>query len=118
MELIKQRRLESGLVSERFPEVSGMVIQMTYYQERGVNPVLMERVVNVFPTGYAYFHMECMIKGCVHGGFDLTSAIRNMVKAHKRLTKGKIVCEGKIDTIDCEHASITYEIRVQYKKPS
>lgn len=116
--MIKQRRLESGLVSERFPEVSGMVIQMTYYQEKGVNPVLMERIVNVIPAGYAYFHMECMIKGCVHGGFDLTSTIQNMIKSHKKLSKGKLNCEGKIDAVACEHASITYEIRIQYKKHS
>ena len=116
MELIKQRRLESGLVSERFPEVSGMVIHMTYYQVKGANPVLMERIVNVFPTGHAYFYMECMIRDCVDGGFDLTSTIHGMIKKHKKLAKGKLICPGKTDADTSEHASIAYEIRIQYNK--
>ena len=72
MELNKQRRLEAGLVSERFPDVSGMVIHMTYYH-KGVNPVLMVRIINFFPSGYAYFNMDCLIKDCVRWRFDFTS---------------------------------------------
>lgn len=117
MELIKKHRLAAGLVSDRFPEVSGMVIHMTYYH-KGVNPILMERTVNVFPTGYAYFNMECMIKGCVEGGFDLTPVITDMIKNHKKLGKGKLVCNGKNDDIASDHASIAYEIRIQYNKQS
>jgi hypothetical protein len=115
MELNKQRRLAAGLISDQFPEVSGMVIQMTYYRN-GVNPILMQRIVNFFPTGYAYFNMECMIKGCVDGGFDLTSVITDMIKKHKKSRKGKLVCSGKIDALASEHASIAYKISIQYNK--
>jgi hypothetical protein len=117
MELVKQRRIEAGLVSDRFPKVSGMVILMTYYQ-RGKNPVLMKRTVNVFPTSFAYFHMECMIKGCVDGGFDLTATINDLIKNHKKLSKGKLTCKGKLNAVDCDHASIDYEIQIQYQKNS
>ncbi|MDI6890230.1 MAG: hypothetical protein QMC83_04735 [Thermodesulfovibrionales bacterium] len=117
MELNKQLRRASGLVSERFPEVSGIVIHMTYYH-KGVSPILMVRTVNFFPSGYAYFNMDCMIKGCVDGGFDLTSVITDMIKHHKKLGKGKLVCNGKGDTLASDHASITYEIRIQYNKQS
>jgi len=117
MELNKQRRLEAGVVSDHFPEVSGMVIQMTYYQN-GANPILMQRVVNVFPSGYAYFNMECMVKGCVDGGFDLTSVITNMVKKHIKLEKGRLVCKGKNDELASNHASIAYKISIKYKKQS
>lgn len=115
MELVKQRRIESGLVSDRFPKVSGMVILMTYYQS-GKNPVLMKRIVNVFPTCFAYFHMECMIKGCVDGGFDLTATINDMIKNHKKLSKGKLSCKGKLNSVEDDHASIAYEIQIQYEK--
>jgi hypothetical protein len=113
MELNKQLRLSSGLVSERFPDVSGIVIHMTYYH-KGVNPVLMVRTVNFFPSGYAYFNMDCMIKDCVDGGFDLTSVVTDMIKHHKKLGKGKLVCKGKNDALASDHASIAYEIRIQY----
>ncbi len=113
MELNKQMKLASGLVSERFPDVSGIVIHMTYYH-KGVNPVLMVRTVNFFPSGYAYFNMDCMIRDCVDGGFDLTSVVTNLIKHHKKLGKGKLVCNGKNDSLASDHASIAYEIRIQY----
>lgn len=113
MELNKQLRLASGLVSERFPDVSGIVIHMTYFH-KGVNPVLMVRTVNFFPSGYAYFNMDCMIRDCVDGGFDLTSVITGMIKHRKKLGKGKLVCKGKNDALASDHASIAYEIRIKY----
>jgi len=116
-ELNKQRRVAAGLVSERFPKVSSIVIHMTYYQ-KGANPVLMVRIVNVIPTNYAYFIMECMIKGCSNGGFDLSSVIKNMIKSHKKSAKGKLVCNGKSETLTPDHASISYEISIQYNKKS
>jgi hypothetical protein len=117
MELNKQHKLAAGLVSERFPEVSGIVIQMTYYHKAS-NPVLMVRTVNVFPTGYAYFNMDCMIRDCSDGGFDLTSVITDMVKRHKKLGKGKLACNGngKDNTLAPDHASIVYEIKIQYNR--
>ncbi len=117
MELNKQLRLASGLVSERFPEVSDIVIYMTYYH-KGANPILMVRTVNFFPSGYAYFNMDCMIRDCVDGGFDLTSVIADMIKNHKKLRKGKLACNGKNDALASDHASIAYEIRIQYNKQS
>jgi len=117
MEQNKQNRLASGLLSERFPNVSGIVIQMTYYQ-RGVNPVLMLRTINVHPTDSAYFNMACLIKDCVGGGFDLTPVIAEMVKAHKKAGKGKMVCRGKTDAGVSDHASVAYEISIQYVKKS
>lgn len=115
MELNKQQKIISGLVSERFPEVSSIVIRMTYYH-KAVNPVLMVRTVNVIPTSYAYFKMDCMIKDCMDGGFDLTSVITDMVKHHKKLEKGKLVCNGngKDHAFASDHASITYEIKIKY----
>jgi hypothetical protein len=117
MELNKRNRLASGLLSERFPEVSDIVIQMTYYQ-KGINPVLMLRTVNILPTDSAYFHMECAIKECMNGGFDLTSVIAHMVKTRKKVEKGKLFCNGKIDSGASDHASIAYEIGIRYSKKS
>jgi hypothetical protein len=115
MELNRQNRLAMGLLSERFPQVSGILINMTYYQ-KGANPVLMLRTIHVQPPDSAYFNMDCLIKGCVDGGFDLTSAIKNMVKARKKTAKGKLVCRGKTDTSSVDHASVEYEIEMRYNK--
>ncbi len=113
MELKKQARLDAGLVSDRYPKISGLVIYMTYYHN-AENPVLMQRTVNVFPSSYAYFKMECMSKSCDNGGFDLSSVISKQIKQKKKSVKGKMICKGKNVDIASDHASISYEISVKY----
>lgn len=117
MELVKKNRINAGLVSEHFPKVSSIIINMTYYQ-KVANPVLMERTINILPASYAYFNMECMIKDCVNGGFDLTPAISDLIKNRKKSGKGKLACKGKTNPASPEHASVSYEISIQYIKKS
>lgn len=115
IELNKQRRLAAGLLSERFPGVSDIVVRMIYYQ-KAINSVMMVRTVNFWPTHYAYFKMDCMIKGCLDGGFNLTSVIAKMIKNHKKSEKGKLICNGKSDTVSSGHASIDYQITITYSR--
>ena len=115
MELKKQDNIAAGLVSERFPTVSSMVIHMTYYRQ-AVVPVLMVRTINIYPTSYAYFKMDCMIKSCDGGGFDLTSIVANMVKSQTKVRKGALVCNGNVDALPAEHARIEYETVIHYNK--
>ncbi|MBZ0156153.1 MAG: hypothetical protein K8I29_08050 [Alphaproteobacteria bacterium] len=111
----RQHKLAAGLVSEKFPGVERMVLHMTYYQ-KGENPVLMVRTVNVLPSSPAYFKMECMIRGCLNGGFDLTPVIRKMLKEQKRTMRGRMECEGTSRELPPDHAHISYEITVEYRK--
>jgi len=115
IELKKQHRIAAGLVSECFPEVSDIAVHMTYFH-KGANPILMVRKVNYWPSRHAYFNMDCMIKGCVDGGFDLTSVISKMIRNHKKSEKGKLLCDGNIDALASDHASIAYQITIKYNK--
>jgi len=114
-QLKKEKRAAAGLVSERFPDVSSIVIYMTYYRGIFIQD-LMLRTVNYYPTSYAFFDMECMTAGCVNGGFDLTPMITNLIKNHKRSGKGRIVCRGKNSKLAPKHASVSYVINIQYNK--
>ena len=115
MELIRKMKSESGLVSEKFPPVTGMVINMTYYQNLP-NPILMVRTLNIFPTSNAYFQMECMIRECEGGGFNLRPIVSRMIKDRKRSLKGKMDCKGKGDGLEKDHANVSYEIKIKYKR--
>jgi hypothetical protein len=115
MDLKKANRLAVGIVSERFPEVASIVINMTYFQN-GPNPVLMERMVNVFPDSDAYFVMDCMTRGCTSGGFDLTPVVKGMIKNRTALKKGALVCAGVVDAPVANHARIEYEISVNFNR--
>ena len=117
MESKKQARIEAGLVCDRFPKVSGIVIHMTYFH-KAENPVLMERTVNIFPTSHAFFNMECMIRGCNNGGFDLTDIIARQIRDHKTISRGRMACHGKEGDISTDHASIAYQINIRYNKSS
>jgi hypothetical protein len=117
MELKRQNKFAAGLISEQFPEVTDIAIHMTYYQN-GINPLLMVRKVNIFPTSFAYFKMDCMIKGCEGGGFDLTPVVKGMVKARAKVKKGALDCQGKLEAVTAGHARVEYEIAIRYKKSS
>jgi hypothetical protein len=115
LELKKNAMLAAGLVSERFPAVSSILFRMTYYQ-RTADPVLMKRTINFAPTNYACFHLECMRDECTEGGFDLTPVVAGLIKNNKKSVSGKIVCSGKSEDLRHGHASIAYEVSVQYNK--
>lgn len=117
MELKKKAIDKAGLLSEMFPEVSGIVIHMTYYH-KSPNPILMERTVNFFPTSSAYFNMECMIKGCEDGGYNLMREIKRRVKERKKVSRGEMACKGKNGDLPSDHSSISYEINIKYRKRS
>jgi hypothetical protein len=116
-ELNKQRKLETGLVSECFPEVSDIVIQMTYYL-KGFDQASMVRTINFWPSRHAYFNMDCMIKDCVDGGFDLTSVINHMIKKREKSGKGALFCKGKISNRTSQHSRVTYKITIKYSTNS
>jgi hypothetical protein len=115
LELKRNTMLAAGLVSDRFPAVANIMFRMTYYQ-RTADPILMKRTISFSPTNYACFHLECMREGCTDGGFDLTPVVASLVKNNKKSVSGKIVCNGKSEDLRHGHASIAYEVSVQYNK--
>lgn len=113
LELERTALAALGLVSERHAGVSKIEFRMTYYR-RGLDAVLMKRTLSFSPADYASFCMKCMEDGCTNGGFDLAPVVAGLAKSRKNSVKGKLFCHGTNHTIG--HASIAYEVSVQYKK--
>ncbi len=105
-----QRRQDAGVVATHFPEVESIVISMMYDQ-RGIAKSL-PRTVNFFPGSCALFKVDCLSKGCVDGGFDLTQVITSMIRKHGKAAKGELSCEGNGSSDD--HSAIVYEVAIQY----
>lgn len=114
LEMERASLLAAGLVSERYSGVSSIVLHMTYYQQSLLDPILMKRTLSFLPTNYACFHMKCMKEECNDGGFDLAPVVAGLVKTRKKSIKGKIFCHGTNETRG--HASISYEVCIQYDK--
>lgn len=106
----KQRKLDAGLLSERYPAVSSVVISMDYHQ-RNTGPVYMQRIVNFFPNSAAYFYMECMRNDCIDGGYNLEPVITSMTRGRLETGSGELVCPGDNPSA---HARINYSIAIQY----
>lgn len=117
MEEKNKLRNDAGVISDRFPKVAGIVINMTYYHN-AENPILMHRTVNFFPESHAFFNLECMIKGCEEGGFDLKRIISKQIKDKKNVIKGEMSCKGKSGDLPAKHSSVDYKINITYRKTS
>lgn len=111
----KQQKTDAGLISERYPEISTIVIFMNYYQKNN-GPSIMQHTVNFFPGSAAYFHMECIRKDCVDGGFNLEPVISSMMRSRKESAKGELTCEG--NDMASHHARIDYNIVIKYNNNS
>lgn len=114
MEMRSRINQAAGLVSDKYPSVSGIVIYMTYYREAAV-PLLMVRTLNIHPTSYANFRMDCMTTGCDGGGFDLATSIASMVKTRTQVSTGSLHCHGKVNASPARHAHIEYKAVIAYK---
>jgi hypothetical protein len=109
IERLKQR-VDAGLLSTHFPEVSNIVISMIYNQI-GLNKSLV-RTVNFFPGSSAFFRVDCVNKDCVDGGFDLTQVITGIVGKHGETAKGELSCEGNGPSAG--HSAIAYKVAIKY----
>jgi hypothetical protein len=58
--------------------------------------------------------MKCVHDGCTNGGYDLAPVVAGLVESRKNAIKGKIFCRGTNDTFG--HASLAYEVNIQYNK--
>jgi len=112
--LLNEKKAAEGFVSDRFPDISGFTLKVTYYRSISTNPVLLVRTINFFPSSYAYFDFDCMAENCTNGGFDLTSIISDLVRRHKKTAQGALECAGTGPPPG--HASICYEIKIEYKE--
>ncbi len=111
-ELEKAALAAMGLVSERHAGISSIEFRMTYY--RCSDAVLMTRTLRFSPADYAGFHLKCMEEGCTGGGFDLAPVVAGLAKSHRKSVKGRLFCHGANYPVG--HASIAYEVNIQYDK--
>ena len=104
-----REKLAAGLMSERFPEVSQIVVKMKYLKDGSTS---LLRTLSFHPESHAFFRMSCLGEGCTDGGLDLTRVITKMIKSHDTSAKGDLSCKNK-DPVAI-HAKIAYNISMKY----
>ncbi|MCL5022910.1 MAG: hypothetical protein M1497_06045 [Nitrospirae bacterium] len=108
-----QRRREAGLVSERFPDVLHITVELTYFWKE-TKTVLLLRTLNFLPDSYAYFRLECLGERCGEGEFDLEQVISAMVGTRTRSGKGEIASQG--NSAFPGHVDIRYKVAIEYRR--
>ena len=105
----KQQRIDSGFVSELYPKVTEIAINMLYSQAGALKP--LSRTVNFFPGSAATFRLNCLCSECIEGRFDFTKIISAMVGTRKTASKGKISCDS-CPAPECSDAA--YSVTIKY----
>ena len=110
-----QQRLDAGLISKRFPEVSNIVVDMKHHR-KGIIAVPLLRTLNFSSDSHAYFHVECLNRDCKDctGGFDLEQVVAAMVRSHAFSREGELDCEG--NGLTSGHVNINYKVTIQYNE--
>ena len=106
----RQRQiLAAGLVSERFPGVSSIVVTMHY--NRGRNSALL-RTLNFYPGSPAFFKVSPVGDEGEDGAPDLTNFISRMIGEHQGSAKGE-VGGGRGGEV-AVHPKVDYEVAIAY----
>ncbi len=105
-----QQEREAKLMETLFPEVAGIVINMTYNQQGILKS--FTRVINFFPGSYALFRINCLNKECVGGGYDFAQVIAGMISNRSKVAKGNLSCEGSCSPV--KNSTIAYEVAIKY----
>jgi len=106
-----QQRIESGLISEHFPKVASIIINVANSYKR-MNSNTIVRTLNFLPNSYAYFNIECLSEGCRDGGFDLNQVITTMIRSHTDSGEGELDCDGS--NLSPGHSHIHYRVNIKY----
>jgi hypothetical protein len=106
-------RQDAGLISQRFPEVSSIVVDMEH-NRKGISAVHLLRTLKFFSDSHAYFRVECLNRDCrdCTDGFSLDQVVAAMIRNHKPSQEGKLDCEG--NGITSRSVNISYKVTIQY----
>jgi len=110
-----QERQDAGLISQRFPEVSSIVVDMEH-NRKGISDIHLLRTLNFFSDSHAYFRVECLNRDCrdCTDGFHLDQVVAAMIRNHTASKEGELNCEG--NSITSRHVNVSYKVTIQYNE--
>ncbi len=108
-----QQKVDSGLISRRFPEVASIVVDMEHHK-KGICDTLLLRKLYYSSDSHAYFHVECLNGDCTDcsDGFDLDSVIDSMIRCHSATRHGALDCAGH--GLTSSRVNISYTVTIEY----
>ena len=102
----RQLEIDAGLISERYPQVRNIHLEVEFRNSSGKRVQLRCRDLPLH--SYAIFEMKCPLDDTP---FDLQPVVEKMISAHKRQLSDEVMCSGSRS--DSQHVA-SYNIKIQY----
>ncbi len=102
----RQKEIDAGLVSDRFPQVKRIRIEVEVHNPSG--KLVQRRCRDISPEGYSIFQMKCPLDG---EPLDFLSVLSKMVSNRIEERKSKFECNGS--PRGSQH-TISIEIHIEY----
>ncbi len=113
-----QRIKDSASLSDRFPLLKSLTVELAYYDPEGVTRGSEIKYVVNLNAARSVFRFNCHNDECVRGDFDLSEELANAVASHHTSAPGEMCCPGwrsknTIDMVHC-HNILRYKFSLAY----
>jgi len=117
-ELQGQRAKDSPSLSERFPQLKSLTVDLGYYNSAGVAKNSQIKFLPNLEHAKSMFRIDCPNQGCIRGDFDLSGELAKAVAEHRTSVTAEQTCQGwqsktTIDTVHC-HNILRYTLTLAY----
>jgi hypothetical protein len=115
-----QRVKDSPSLSDRFPQLKSLRVDLDYYNSKGVTKNSQIKYSPNLAKAKSVFRVDCPNAGCIRGDFDLTEELAKAVAEHRTTVTAEMCCQGwqsktTIDTVPC-HNILRYTLSLAYQK--
>jgi hypothetical protein len=101
------QEVEAGLVSERFPKVKLIRVEVRFHDATGAQ--VQRRIRELPPDAYAIFEMKCPLDSTP---LDFKPIVTRMIHDREKKKSGEMRCAGS--QTDTQH-SAAYQIEIEYR---
>lgn len=114
----RQRAKDSPSLSDRFPQLKSLAVDMGFYNSAGVTKNTQIKYLPNLDKARSVFRVDCPNNGCIGGDFDLTEELAKAVAEHRTAVTAEMSCQGwqsktTIDTVHC-HNILRYTLSLAY----
>ena len=113
-----QRVKNSPCLSEKFPQLKALTLDLGYFNAAGVTKNSQIKFQPNLARAKSVFRIDCPNGGCIGGDFDLSKELAKAVAEHRTSVTSEMCCQGwqsktVINTTHC-HNILRYTLSLAY----
>jgi hypothetical protein len=113
-----QRVKESPSLSDRFPQLKSLAVDIGFYNAAGVTKNTQIKYMPNLEKAKSVFRIDCPNNGCIGGDFDLSEQLVKAVAEHRTTVTAEMSCQGwqsktTVDAVHC-HNILRYTLSLAY----